>query len=126
MRGLLDTSIFIGLETGRGVADLPDESAVSVVTLAELHLGVLLAKDGPTRARRLRTAGRVERELEAIPIDDEVARVFASIVADARASGRRPGVMDTWIAATAVRHGLVLFTQDAGFDDIPQVQLRRA
>ena len=126
MRGLLDTSIFIGLETGRVVADLPDESAVSVVTLAELHLGVLLSKEGLTRARRLRTASRIEREMEAIPIDAEVARVFASIVAEARAKGRRPGVMDTWIAATAVRHGLVLFTRDAGFDDMPQVQLRRA
>jgi predicted nucleic acid-binding protein len=64
--------------------------------------------------------------MEAIPIDGEVARVFASMVAEARSKGRRPSVMDTWIAATAVRHGLVLFTQDAGFDDIPQVQLRQA
>ncbi len=113
------------MEAGRAVASLPDESAISVITLAELHLGVLLTKDGATRALRLRTVSRVERDLEAIPIDAEVARVFASIVAEARQSGRRPSVMDVWIAATGVRHGLVVFTQDADFEDIPQVQVRR-
>ena len=107
------------------MGDLPEELAISVVTLAELHLGVLLARDRRTQGLRLRTATRVERELEAIPIDAEVARVFAAIVAEARGSRRRPGLMDTWIAATAVRHGLTVFTQDAGFDDIPQVQVRR-
>ena len=113
------------MEAGRAVASLPDESAISVVTLAELHLGVLLAKYGPTRALRLRTVSRVERDLEAIPVDAEVARVFASIVAEARAGGRRPKVMDVWIAATGVRHGLTVFAQDADFDDIPQVQVQR-
>jgi predicted nucleic acid-binding protein len=125
MRGLLDTSVFIAREAGRPLDDLPDEAAISVITLGELHLGVLRAKDGDTRARRLRTLSRVEREFEAIPIDAEVARTFASILADARAAGRRPRAMDAWIAATAVRHGLVVFTQDADFADLPQVQVQR-
>ena len=96
-----------------------------MITLAELHLGVLLARDRAIRASRLRTLSRVEGELQAIPIDAEVARVFASIVAEARQSRHRPSVMDVWIAATGVRHGLVVFTQDADFDSIPQVQVRR-
>jgi predicted nucleic acid-binding protein len=125
LRGLLDTSVLIAAEAGRGHEKLPEEAAISVITLAELHLGVLLAKDGSTRARRLRTTSRVESALEAIPIDADVARVFASIVAEARSAGRRPRVMDAWIAATAVRHGLVLFTENADFDAIPQVQVRR-
>jgi predicted nucleic acid-binding protein len=116
--------VFVAAEAGRALGSLPDESAISVITLAALHLGVLLAKEASTRARRLRTVSRVESELEAIPIDSEVARTFASIVAEARAAGRRPRVMDTWIAATAVRHGLVVFTQDADFADIPQVQVQ--
>jgi len=125
MKGLVDTSVFIAREAGRPLDSLPDEPAVSVVTLAELHLGVLRARDAQTRARRLRTLSRVEREYDAIPIDAEVARPFASIVGDARAAGRRPKVMDVWIAATGVRHGLVVFTQDADFADIPQVQVQR-
>ncbi len=124
MKGLVDTSVFIAREAGRPLEALPDESAISVLTLAELHLGVLRAKDSQTRARRLRTVSRVEREFEAIPIDAEVARIFASIVRDARAAGRRPRVMDVWIAATGVRHGLVVFTQHADFTDIPQVHVQ--
>ncbi len=125
MKGLVDTSVFIAKEAGRPLESLPDEPAVSVVTLAELHLGVLRARDAQTRARRLRTVSRVEREYDPIPIDAEVARTFASIIGDARAAGRRPQVMDVWIAATGVRHGLVVFTQDADFADIPQVKVQR-
>ena len=125
MKGLLDTSVFVAREAGRPLAGLPDEPAISVITLAELHLGVLRARDRQTRARRLRTVTRVEREFDAIPIDAEVARTFASIFGDARAAGRRPHLMDVWIAATGVRHGLVVFTQDADFDGIPQVQVQR-
>jgi len=125
MKGLVDTSVFIAREAGRPLDSLPDEPAVSVVTLAELHLGVLCARDAQTRARRLRTVSRVEREFDAIPIDAEVARTFASIVAEARAAGHRPHAMNAWIAATAVRHGLAVFTQDADFADIPQVQVQR-
>lgn len=125
MKGLLDTSVFIAREAGRPLEGLPDEPAVSVITLGELHLGVLRARDAQTRARRLRTVSRVEREFDAIPIDAEVARTFASIIAEARAAGRRPSAMDAWIAATAVRHGLVVFTQDADFDDIPKVKIQR-
>ena len=125
MRGLLDTSVFIAREAGRPLEGLPDEPAVSVITLGELHLGVLRAKDGETRARRLRTVSRVEREFNAIPIDAEVARTFASIAAEARAAGHRLRGLDVWIAATGVRHGLVVFTQDADFADIPQVKVQR-
>jgi predicted nucleic acid-binding protein len=125
LRGLLDSSVFIAAEAGRARESLPEQAAISVITLAELHLGVLLARDASTRARRLRTTSKVESELELIPIDADVARVFASIVAEARSSGRRPRVMDTWIAATAVRHGLVVFTQDADFEQIPQVRVQR-
>jgi predicted nucleic acid-binding protein len=125
MKGLLDTTVFVAREAGRPLDSLPDEPAISVITLAELHLGVLRARDGQTRSRRLRTVSRVEREFKAIPIDSEVARTFASIVAQARAAGRRPRVRDVWIAATAVRHGLIVFTQDADFADIPQVRVQR-
>jgi predicted nucleic acid-binding protein len=125
MKGLLDTSVFVAREASRPLEGLPDEPAVSVITLGELHLGVLRARDAQTRARRLRTVSRVERDYDAIPIDAEVARTFASIIAEARAAGHRPSAMDAWIAATAIRHGLVVFTQDADFAHIPQVKVQR-
>ncbi len=125
MRGILDTSVFVAREQARPLADLPDQAAISVVTLAELHLGVLVA-DGPgVRARRLRTVTEVERTFDALPIDDAVARAFAEIVSEARRNNLRPKIMDSFIAATAVTHGVPVFTQDADFDAIPQVEVVR-
>ncbi len=126
MRALLDTSILIAKERGRPLGPLPDEAAISVATIAELHAGVLMAKDLQTRARRIRTLGRAERSFYALPIDADIARVFASLFSEARQRGRRPKTMDMWIAATAVRYGLPVFTRDADFDAIPRVQVKKA
>jgi predicted nucleic acid-binding protein len=43
VRGLLDTSVFIAAESGRPLDEerIPEEAALSVVTLAELQAGVL-------------------------------------------------------------------------------------
>jgi predicted nucleic acid-binding protein len=125
VRGVLDTSGLVAREHERPLGDLPDEAAISVVTVAELHLGVLLGDDPRVRAQRLRTLSEVEHGFDALPIDDDVARNFAVIVADARRRGRKPKIMDTWIAATALAHALPVFTQDAGFDDLAGVQVIR-
>ncbi len=104
---------------------LPDEGAVSVVTVAELHIGVLAAQEDRTRALRLRTLARVERLFEPLPVDVEVARRFAELVAHARLRGRKPKILDALIAATALRHELPVYTQDDDFDQFPGVQVTR-
>lgn len=124
-RGLLDTSVFIAQESGHPVSLLPSWAAISVITIAELQLGVLMANDPAIRAVRLRTLSSVEALFEPLPVDTEVARVFAQLVAAARREGRRPGIMDTWIAATAVANGLSVYTQDEGFARIPGVSVVR-
>jgi predicted nucleic acid-binding protein len=103
--------------------ELPDTAAVSVITLAELHLGVLTAQSPAVRARRLRTLTMVQNAFEPLPIDAEVARTFAELVATARRHGKRPKIMDTWIAATAVAHDLPVYTQDEDFAEIPEVRV---
>lgn len=123
MRGLLDTSVFVGEEQERRLAPLPEEAAISVMTLAELHVGVLLAKGQRVRAQRLRTLARVERAFDPIPVDDSVARAFAEIVAHARRARRQPMVVDALIAATAVANDLPLYSQDRDFADMPGVRL---
>lgn len=127
MRGVLDTSIFIADEQGRvlAAADLPDEGAISVVTLAELELGVHLAADEATRARRLATLGAVRATYVALPIDDIVSGAFAELVGHARRAKRRLTVPDAWIAATAKAHGAAVYTQDADFDGLPGVEVVR-
>jgi predicted nucleic acid-binding protein len=120
VRGLLDTSVFIAAEQGRSlvVDALPDEAAVSVVSLGELELGVHLATSEEIRARRLRTLGAAQATYLALPVDATVASAFATLVAIARRNGKRPRIQDTWIAATARAHGVPVFTQDADFDGL--------
>lgn len=115
-RGLLDTSVFIASESGRPLAVelLPQESAISVVTLAELHAGVLAARDTGTRARRMATLEMLA-DVNALAVDDEVAKVWARLRVELAEAGRRINVNDLWIAATAVRHGLPVMTQDDDF-----------
>lgn len=120
MRGLLDTSVFIAGEAGRPLeaGRLPDEAAISVVTLAELALGVHLARSDEQRGRRLRTLSAAQATHAALPADTAVAEAFATLVATARRRGRRPKIQDTWIAATAVVHRVAVYTQDEDFDEL--------
>jgi predicted nucleic acid-binding protein len=124
-QGLLDTSIFVAREVGRPLGPLPPRGAISVVTVAELHLGVLIADDPPVHARRMRTFQSVQELFDPIPIDAAIARVFAALVAEARHQGHRPKAHDAWIAATAVAHGLPLYTRDDDFAAIPRVVVVR-
>jgi predicted nucleic acid-binding protein len=120
VRGLLDTSVFIADEQARPLAadKLPDEAAISVVTLAELELGVHLASSDSVRGRRLRTLQTAQVTYVALPVDAAVASAFAQLVATARRAGRRPKVQDTWIAATAQAHAVAVYTQDSDFDEL--------
>jgi predicted nucleic acid-binding protein len=95
---------------------------VSVVTVAELRIGVLVATDPSVRAVRMRTLSEVEA-LAALPVDDAVARAFAEIVATAREQGRRPKALDALIAATARAHGVSVYTRDDDFDTMPGVEV---
>ena len=116
-RGVLDTSVFIAAESGRAldVAGLPDESAVSVVTIAELRAGVLAARGAEVRARRLATLDAVA-DIELLPVDVEAAHLWAQMRVLLAESGRRVNANDLWIAATAASRGLPVITQDADFD----------
>lgn len=120
-RGLLDTSVFIARE-GRGldVAALPAEVAVSIVTYGELRAGVLAASDVSVRSRRLSTLQTVS-DLNPLPIDTDVADEWARLRVALAASGQRVNVNDSWIAATALAHGVPVVTQDNDFDALAAV-----
>ncbi len=123
MKGLLDTSVFVAREQQRALGKLPEENAVSVITLGELRLGVLMTDDAGDRARRLATLTDVERGFEVIPIDEQVIREFARLVAEARRAGRRPTTTDALIAATALAYGLTIYTQDTDFRLFPSIDV---
>jgi predicted nucleic acid-binding protein len=118
-RGLIDTSVFIASESGRPIEEerLPEESAVSVVTLAELQTGVLAAADLGTRAVRLATLDLLA-DIEMLPIDERVASAWARLRVHLAEARRRVNVNDLWIAATALAGGLPVVTQDADFEPL--------
>lgn len=120
-RAVLDTSILIAREQERPLArPLPESVAVSVISVAELELGVLLARDSNTRAARLRTLGEVRSLMGALPVDERTASAYAQLAAGVIAAGRKPRVNDTWIAATAMVNDAEVWTQDADFSDFEQ------
>jgi predicted nucleic acid-binding protein len=122
-KAVADTSIFIAQEAGRELGDLPEKIAVSVITVAELELGVLRATNPEARAQRLSTLSRVQSTYLMLPVGPEIASCFARIAAAERSAGRRLRRHDTWIAATAMRHGAAVVTQDADFSSFQDVEV---
>ena len=118
---LIDTSVFIAVESGRPIdrAALPaaTDMFVSIVTVAELHAGVLAATDSDTRSRLLRTLEGVS-DLELVPVVERMAVEWARLRVYLAEQGRRVNVNDLWIAASATALGIPLVTQDADFDPL--------
>jgi predicted nucleic acid-binding protein len=123
---LADTSIFIGLEATRFDASrfADFEWGVSAVTLGELRLGVLQAQNPEAASRRLSTYQLAQR-LEALTVDEAVSEAWALLISRLRAAGRRVPVNDSWIAATAIAHGVPIVTQDSDYDAMPDVEVIR-
>jgi predicted nucleic acid-binding protein len=126
VRALLDTSFFVASESGRPLGEMPGvtETEISVVTLAELTVGVLMASDAD-RATRLATLSAVESTWDPLPVDAEVAREFARIVAALRNSRRRVPILDALVAATATVEQMPVVTQDRDYGAMPGVEVIR-
>ena len=125
--GIADTSVFIARESGRAldVSALPDDLAVSIITVGELRAGVLAAADIDTRDRRLATFSSAQA-LDPIPIDEPVADAWARLRILLRDSGQRMPVNDSWIAATAIALGVAIVTQDDDYVDVPGLLVIKA
>ena len=107
MAVLLDTSVLIAAEGG------PDEdAAISVVSLTELHFGVLVARDEEARALRVHRLGVIEGHFDALAFDAAAARECGRLHALVAGRGGAPRrrAMDLVIAATANVHGVPLMT----------------
>jgi predicted nucleic acid-binding protein len=113
LRGLLDTSVVVDLDLV-DVNALPDESAISTITLAELAAGPHAARDSGERARRQDRLQWAASTWEAVPFDGEAARAYGRVFAAVRSAGRtgRARLADLLIAATAAANGLPLYTRN--------------
>jgi predicted nucleic acid-binding protein len=120
---LLDASVFIAAEAGRTLSRRPGGQArVSVVTLAELRLGVLRS-DGELRELREATLSSARR-FAPLAVTEPVADELAGLLAKLRASQRRAKAFDCFVAATALAHGLVVVTQDSDFETLEAAEPR--
>ena len=113
MRVVLDTSVLIGGDA------IPSglQSAISTVSIAELHFGLLVARDDDTRALRAARLGLLEaRYPDPLPVDDRVAREWGRLLAAVSNRGGKPRKRnaDLAIAATANVHDAVLVTRNLG------------
>lgn len=111
--GLLDTSVVIDLN----LVDpelLPDESAISAVTLAELAAGPHATQDAQERARRQDRLQWAAATWDALPFDMNAARMYGRVFAAVRSAGRtsRSRLADLLIASTAAANGLLLYTRN--------------
>jgi predicted nucleic acid-binding protein len=108
--GLLDTSVILEWDDPAVIAGLPDEAAISAVTLAELSAGPQLTADPAERARRQSRVQQLESLFDPLPFDAAAARTYAEIIASA---GSRPGrsLSGLLIAATARANRLPLYTR---------------
>ncbi len=111
-RGVLDTSTVIQLTQIRDPEMLPDEPVITAVTLAELSVGPLVATDEHEREVRQAHLQQAEAAFQAIPFDESAARSFGPVAASLRRAGRKPAARayDAMIAATAIAHGLPVYT----------------
>ena len=117
---LLDTSVLIAPDA-TSLGKLPAAAAISIISIGELHAGVLLAKDGRIRdARRLRLHA-VRSAFSPLVVDEAVAESYGEILALARSQGRIEKATDLLIVATAVATGRTLHTHD-----LRQAQLAHA
>jgi tRNA(fMet)-specific endonuclease VapC len=125
-RGVLDTSAVIELHRIADPTQLPAQPLITAVTLAELSVGPLVARDEQERAARQAHLQQAEADFDPLAFDAAAARAFGRVAAALRRAGRKPAVRayDAMIAATALAHQLPVYTcNPEDFSGIPDLNV---
>lgn len=123
-QGLLDTNTVVLLPRLTDPDALPETPLISAISLAELAVGPLVARDEAERATRLAHVQQAEADFDPLPFDAAAARAFGRVAASLRNAGRKPSAraFEAMIAAVAIANGLPLYTCNpsdfAGIDDL--------
>lgn len=125
-RGILDTSVLILLSRLTDAAHLPAEPVITTVTLAELSVGPLVARDDGERSAGQAHLQQAEADFEPLPFDASAARAFGRVASALRKAGRKPAARayDAMIAAIALSCELPIYTANpADFEGIPDLEV---
>ncbi len=126
VQGILNTSAVIAMRHITDPSALPSEPLITTVTLAELSVGPLMARDERERAARQAHLQEAEADFDPLPFDRASARAFGQVAASLRQSGRKTAARayDALIAATAMAHDLPVYTcNTADFEGIDGLQV---
>jgi predicted nucleic acid-binding protein len=97
---------------------------ISFQTAAELRYGAIRRGWGPPRM--LRMEAKIDR-VEVVHSGPELDAVYAQLRADCEAAGhalaQKPHTADRWLAATAIRLGIPLVSNDGIFRGTPGLQV---
>lgn len=88
------------------------ELVVDPVILGEVRFGILLLPRGKRRQRLEIWFDEGVRRIHCLPWDASTGLRWAELLAALRAHGRAMPIKDSWIAATALRHGLTVATRN--------------
>jgi predicted nucleic acid-binding protein len=126
-RILIDTNTYAAFKrnepTALEVIRTSEYIGVNVAVLGELYGGFM---GGSREARNRKELEQFldSPRVETVPIDEETAEFYAKIYWDLKRKGRPVPSNDMWVAASAMRHGLALFTFDEHFKNIDGLLLR--
>ena len=87
----------------------PQGVGLSIISVAELYDGVVGAKDPPRAEEELQ---KFLDNVEIVPLDEPVCRIFAAERVRLRTVGNRIDDLDLLVGSTAICYGLTLLTNN--------------
>ena len=88
------------------------EIAVDPVILGELRFGILILPKGKRRSRLEAWFESGVKRVHCVAWDADTGLRWAALLAELRRSGKSMPIKDSWIAATALAHGLTVVTRN--------------
>jgi predicted nucleic acid-binding protein len=123
---LVDTNAHTAFAAGdRGAIDIFHAApivALNAVIVGELRTGISLGSRSAANMQHL-AAFLSRPRVVLLNIDEQTEDVYCSVSIALRQLGRPIPTNDIWIAASALPHGVDLFSYDAHFRTIPQLRV---
>lgn len=126
MRLAIDTNRYRDLCDGEPEVVMRLETAEAIfmpfVVLAELRAGFAVGKKGQANERALHQF-LAKPDVEVLHTSDATSRSYAALHRQLRSQGTPIPTNDLWIAALVLEHDLALYSRDAHFAVLPQLNL---